>query len=46
VLRRAIKTCWTVLDETEQHFVPHLQDWRLNERAGARARGGSRAARA
>jgi len=32
VLRRAIKTCWTVLDETEQHFVPHLQDWRLNER--------------
>ena len=32
VLRRAIKTCWTVLDESEQHFVPHLQDWRLNER--------------
>lgn len=32
VLRRAIKTCWTVLDETEQNFVPVLQDWRLNER--------------
>ena len=32
VLQRAIKTCWTVLDETEQHFVPVQQDWRLNER--------------
>jgi 2,3-bisphosphoglycerate-dependent phosphoglycerate mutase len=32
VLQRAIKTCWTVLDETQQHFVPLKQDWRLNER--------------
>ena len=32
VLRRAITTCWKVLDTTEQHFVPHLQDWRLTER--------------
>lgn len=32
VLRRAITTCWKVLDATDQHFVPHLQDWRLNER--------------
>jgi 2,3-bisphosphoglycerate-dependent phosphoglycerate mutase len=32
VLQRAIKTCWTVLDVTQQHFVPVLQDWRLNER--------------
>lgn len=32
VLQRAIKTCWTVLDETGQHFVPVSQDWRLNER--------------
>jgi 2,3-bisphosphoglycerate-dependent phosphoglycerate mutase len=32
VLQRAIKTCWTVLDETGQHFVPVTQDWRLNER--------------
>ena len=32
VLQRAIKTCWTVLDETQQHFVPMQQDWRLNER--------------
>ena len=32
VLQRAIKTCWTVLDAKEQHFVPVRQDWRLNER--------------
>ena len=32
VLQRAIKTCWTVLDETGQHFVPVTNDWRLNER--------------
>jgi 2,3-bisphosphoglycerate-dependent phosphoglycerate mutase len=32
VLRRAIKTCWTVLDELEQNFVPVKQEWRLNER--------------
>ena len=32
VLQRAIKTCWTVLDVTQQHFVPLRQDWRLNER--------------
>jgi 2,3-bisphosphoglycerate-dependent phosphoglycerate mutase len=32
VLQRAIKTCWTVLDVTQQHFVPVRQDWRLNER--------------
>ena len=32
VLQRAIKTCWSVLDVTQQHFVPVRQDWRLNER--------------
>ena len=32
VLQRAIKTCWTVLDETAQTWVPVQQDMRLNER--------------
>ncbi len=32
VLRRAIKTCWTVLEESDQLFVPITSDWRLNER--------------
>jgi 2,3-bisphosphoglycerate-dependent phosphoglycerate mutase len=32
VLRRAIKTTWTVLEELEQMYVPVAQDWRLNER--------------
>lgn len=32
VLKRAIKTCWTVLEETDQLWVPVTNDWRLNER--------------
>lgn len=32
VLKRAIKTCWTVLDELDQQFVPVQKEWRLNER--------------
>ena len=32
VLKRAIKTCWTVLDELDQQFVPVHKEWRLNER--------------
>jgi 2,3-bisphosphoglycerate-dependent phosphoglycerate mutase len=32
VLSRAIKTCWTMLEELEQMYVPVATDWRLNER--------------
>ena len=32
VLRRAIKTLWTVLEETDQMWIPVHQSWRLNER--------------
>ena len=32
VLQRAIKTCWTVLQGTEQTWVPVTNDYRLNER--------------
>lgn len=32
VLKRAIKTCWTALEELDQMYVPVTQDWRLNER--------------
>lgn len=32
VLRRAIHTAWTVLQEMEQSWVPVVPDWRLNER--------------
>ena len=32
VLRRAIKTLWTVLDEMDQMWLPVHHSWRLNER--------------
>lgn len=32
VLRRAIKTLWTVLDELDRMWVPVQHSWRLNER--------------
>lgn len=32
VLKRAIRTCWTVLDELDQMWIPVENSWRLNER--------------
>jgi 2,3-bisphosphoglycerate-dependent phosphoglycerate mutase len=32
VLKRAIRTLWTVLDETDQMWLPVVKSWRLNER--------------
>jgi 2,3-bisphosphoglycerate-dependent phosphoglycerate mutase len=32
VLKRAIRTCWIVLDSLEQMWIPVVKDWRLNER--------------
>ncbi len=32
VLKRAIKTLWTVLEETDQMWIPVVRSWRLNER--------------
>lgn len=32
VLKRAIKTCWTVLEELDQMYLPVRNEWRLNER--------------
>lgn len=32
VLKRAIRTLWTVLDELNEMWVPTEHDWRLNER--------------
>ena len=32
VLRRAIHTLWTVLDEMELAWIPVYRSWRLNER--------------
>lgn len=32
VLRRAIKTCHIVLEESDQSWVPEIKTWRLNER--------------
>jgi len=32
VLKRAIRTCWIILDELDQMWVPVSKDWRLNER--------------
>lgn len=32
VLKRAIRTLWTVLDEMDRMWVPAVHDWRLNER--------------
>ncbi|HEX6550201.1 MAG TPA: 2,3-diphosphoglycerate-dependent phosphoglycerate mutase [Gammaproteobacteria bacterium] len=32
VLKRAIRTLWTVLDDMDQMWIPVYRDWRLNER--------------
>jgi 2,3-bisphosphoglycerate-dependent phosphoglycerate mutase len=32
VLKRAIRTCWIVLDELDQLWIPMEKSWRLNER--------------
>lgn len=32
VLKRAIRTCWIILDELDQMWIPVTKDWRLNER--------------
>jgi 2,3-bisphosphoglycerate-dependent phosphoglycerate mutase len=32
MLRRAIKTLWTVLDEMDQMYLPVVHNWKLNER--------------
>lgn len=32
LLKRAIRTMWIVLDETDQMWLPVVRDWRLNER--------------
>jgi 2,3-bisphosphoglycerate-dependent phosphoglycerate mutase len=32
LLKRAIRTLWTVLDEMDLLWVPVIRDWRLNER--------------
>lgn len=32
VLKRAIKTLWIVLEETDQMYIPITNSWRLNER--------------
>jgi 2,3-bisphosphoglycerate-dependent phosphoglycerate mutase len=32
VLKRAIRTLWTVLDEMDQMYIPVYRHWRLNER--------------
>jgi 2,3-bisphosphoglycerate-dependent phosphoglycerate mutase len=32
VLKRAIRTCWIVLDEMDLLWLPVVRDWRLNER--------------
>ena len=32
VLKRAIRTLWTVLDEMDLMWLPVVRDWRLNER--------------
>jgi 2,3-bisphosphoglycerate-dependent phosphoglycerate mutase len=32
VLKRAIRTCWVVLDELDLLWIPMEKDWRLNER--------------
>lgn len=32
VLKRAIKTMWSILDETDQCYLPVTKSWRLNER--------------
>nr|XP_023414381.1 LOW QUALITY PROTEIN: phosphoglycerate mutase 2 [Loxodonta africana] len=32
VLKRAIRTLWTILDDTDQMWLPVVRTWRLNER--------------
>lgn len=32
VLKRAIRTLWIILSETDQMFIPVIRNWRLNER--------------
>jgi 2,3-bisphosphoglycerate-dependent phosphoglycerate mutase len=32
VLKRAIRTLWTALDELDELWIPVMKDWRLNER--------------
>jgi 2,3-bisphosphoglycerate-dependent phosphoglycerate mutase len=32
VLKRAIRTLWTILDELDQMWIPVYRSWRLNER--------------
>jgi 2,3-bisphosphoglycerate-dependent phosphoglycerate mutase len=32
VLKRALRTCWMVLDELDQMWIPVQRNWRLNER--------------
>ena len=32
VLKRALRTCWMVLDELDQLWIPMERSWRLNER--------------
>jgi len=32
VLKRAIQTCWLVLEEMDLVWIPETRDWRLNER--------------
>ena len=32
VLKRAIRTLWTILDEMDQMWLPVVHSWRLNER--------------
>ncbi|MFA6600984.1 MAG: 2,3-diphosphoglycerate-dependent phosphoglycerate mutase [Candidatus Omnitrophota bacterium] len=32
VLKRAIRTLWNVLDQTDLMWIPVIRDWRLNER--------------
>ncbi|MFT3801717.1 MAG: 2,3-diphosphoglycerate-dependent phosphoglycerate mutase [Burkholderiaceae bacterium] len=32
VLKRAIRTLWTVLDQMDRLWIPVVKDWRLNER--------------
>lgn len=31
-LKRAVKTCWAVLEKTERHWIPVHKAWQLNER--------------
>lgn len=32
VLKRALRTCWIVLDQLDQLWIPVIKSWRLNER--------------